>query len=138
MTYSINGFDNFNGFEPEFVSKLKKAGIRTTDKLLEVAKSQKGRQTLAQKADLDPKVILRAVNLADRMRIKGVGPDFAELLDEAGVSTLRELTYRNPARLAKAMAEVNVKRKLVRALPTEQTIEQWIERAKKLPMIVSY
>jgi predicted flap endonuclease-1-like 5' DNA nuclease len=135
MTYPIAGFD---GLGPAFVVKLKKAGIRTTDKLLEAAKSVKGRQLLAEKTEIDAKVLLRAANLADRMRIKGVGKEYAELLEAAGVVTLRELKYRNPEKLAKAMAEANVKRKLVRALPTVQTVELWIEQAKKLPVIISY
>lgn len=117
---------------------MKKIGIRTTEKLLETAKSLKGRQMLAEKTDICQVELLRVANLIDRMRIKGVGQDYAELLEAAGVSTVRELRYRNPARLAEAMAKANVERKLVRVLPSEQTVGRWIDHARKLPVKISY
>jgi predicted flap endonuclease-1-like 5' DNA nuclease len=129
---------DLGGLGPSFAVKLKKAGIRTTEKLLETAKSLKGRQMLSEKAEVDEKQLLRVANLIDRMRIKGVGQEYSELLEAVGVATLKELRYRNPARLAKAMAEANVKRKLVRVLPSEHTIGRWIEHAKKLPVKISY
>jgi predicted RecB family nuclease len=129
---------DLGGLGPSFTVKLKKVGIRTTEKLLETAKSLKGRQMLAEKAEIDEKQLLRVANLIDRMRIKGVGQEYSELLEAVGVATLKELRYRNPARLAKAMAEANVKRKLVRVLPSEHTIGRWIEHAKKLPVKISY
>jgi predicted RecB family nuclease len=135
MPSSISGLD---GLAPDFAIKMKKVGIRTTEKLLETAKSLKGRQMLAEKTDIAETQLLRVANLIDRMRIKGVGQDYAELLEAAGVSTIRELRYRNPGRLAEAMAKVNVERKLVRILPSQQTIGRWIDHAKKLPVKISY
>ncbi len=133
-----SSISELEGLGPGFAVKMKRVGIRTTEKLLETAKSLKGRQMLAEKTDIDQGQLLRVANLIDRMRIKGVGQDYAELLEAAGVKTVRELRYRNPARLAEALAEANVKRKLVRALPSEQTIERWIDQAKKLPVKISY
>jgi predicted flap endonuclease-1-like 5' DNA nuclease len=72
------------------------------------------------------------------MRIKGVGQEYAELLHAAGVDTVNELRYRNPANLAKKMAEANAERKLVRVLPSELMIQRWIEHAKKLPLKITY
>ena len=72
------------------------------------------------------------------MRVKGIGQDYADLLQLAGVDTVRELKYRNPKRLAEAMAEANAKRKLVRVLPSERTVGRWIEHAKKLPLKITY
>jgi len=72
------------------------------------------------------------------MRIKGVGQEYAELLEAVGVVTVKELRYRNPARLAEAMVQTNAKRRLVRVLPSEHTIERWIDHAKKLPVKISY
>jgi predicted flap endonuclease-1-like 5' DNA nuclease len=135
MTSSIADLD---GLAPTFIAKMKKIGIRTTEKLLETAKSVKGRQMLAEKTEIDVKQLLRVANLIDRMRIKGVGQEYSELLEAVGVITVNQLRYRNPARLAKAMAEANAKRKLVRVLPSEHTVEQWIENAKKLPVKISY
>jgi predicted flap endonuclease-1-like 5' DNA nuclease len=135
MPFSISELD---GLGPGFAVKMRKAGIRTTEKLLETAKSLKGRQMLAEKTEIDQKQLLCVANLIDRMRIKGVGPDYAELLKAAGVNTVRELRYRNPARLADAMAKANEERKLVRVLPSQHTVERWIDQAKKLPVKISY
>jgi hypothetical protein len=135
MPFSISELD---GLGPGFAIKMRKAGIRTTEKLLETAKSLKGRQMLAEKTEIDQKQLLCVANLIDRMRIKGVGPEYAELLKAAGVNTVRELRYRNPARLADAMAKANEERKLVRVLPSQHTVERWIDHAKKLPVKISY
>ena len=93
---------------------------------------------LAEKTEIDQDELLRVANFIDRMRIKGVGPEYAELLEAAGVVTVRELRYRNPARLAERMTEANLQRKLVRVLPSEQTVGRWIDHAKKLPVKISY
>jgi predicted flap endonuclease-1-like 5' DNA nuclease len=135
MPFSISELD---GLGPGFAIKMRKAGIRTTEKLLETAKSLKGRQMLAEKTEIDQKQLLCVANLIDRMRIKGVGPEYAELLEAAGVKTVRELRYRNPVRLAEAMAKANLERKLVRVLPSQHTVERWIDQAKKLPVKISY
>jgi predicted flap endonuclease-1-like 5' DNA nuclease len=135
MPSSISELD---GLGPGFAIKMKNVGIRTTEKLLETAKSLKGRQMLAAKTEIDQEQLLRVANFIDRMRIKGVGQEYAELLEAAGVVTVKELRYRNPARLAEAMAKANVNRKLVRVLPSEHTVERWIDHAKKLPVKISY
>jgi hypothetical protein len=135
MPSSISELD---GLEPSFASKMKSVGIRTTEKLLETAKSLKGRQMLAAKTEIDQEQLLRVANLIDRMRIKGVGQEYAELLEAAGVVTVKELRYRNPARLVKAMVKANANRRLVRVLPSEHTVGRWIEHAKKLPVKISY
>jgi hypothetical protein len=135
MSYPISGIE---GIAPALRAKLKSVGIRTTDKLLERAKGLKERQELARRIDIDPRILLTIANLADRMRIKGVGADYAELLSAAGVDTIKELRYRNPAKLAKAMAEANAKRNLVRVPPSELMVGRWIEHAKQLPLMISY
>ncbi len=124
--------------QPEMVDRLRSVGIRTSDKLLDAAMSLRGRKMLAEKTGIDEKSLLRLANQIDRMRVKGVGRDYAKLLQIAGVDTVRELKYRNPKRLAEAMAEANAKRKLVRVLPSEGTVKRWIEYAKKLPLKISY
>ena len=135
MTYAIA---DITGIAPALRAKLKGAGIRTTGKLLESAKRSKDRKALAKRIDIDAKIVLSIANLADRMRIKGVGQEYAELLHAAGVDTVNELRYRNPANLAKKMAEANAERKLVRVLPSELMIQRWIEHAKKLPLKITY
>ena len=135
MTYAIA---DLAVIEPEAAASLKQAGIRTTAKLLENAKDAKGRRKLAEKTGLPEKNILCWANLSDKMRIKGVGEDYANLLQAAGVDTVKELKYRIPERLAKAMAEANVRRKLVRVLPSDRAVVRWIDQAKKLPLKISY
>jgi predicted flap endonuclease-1-like 5' DNA nuclease len=135
MTYAIA---DLRAIEPDATASLKKAGIRTTERLLEAAKDVRGRRKLAERTGLPEKNILRWANLSDKLRIKGVGEDYAVLLQAAGVDTVKELKYRNPAKLAKAMAEANVRRKLVRVLPSDRAVVRWIDQAKKLPLKISY
>lgn len=135
VSYSITDIERIG---PEYAERLRAAGIRTTSRLLDSAKSLKLRKQLAEKTGLDEKRILGWANLADRMRIKGVGEDYAVLLQAAGVDTIRELKYRNPERLARSMAEANAKKKLVRILPSGRAVERWIENAKRLPPKISY
>ena len=77
-------------------------------------------------------------NMADRLRIKGINKEYAQLLQEAGVDTVRELKYRNPAKLAEKMKKANKKNKLVRFLPSERVVARWIDHAKKLPLKITY
>jgi predicted flap endonuclease-1-like 5' DNA nuclease len=126
------------GIGPAMAVRLKALGIRTTAKLLEAAKSPKDRKALAEQLDVDEHVVLRWANLTDRMRIKGVREPYAELLKDAGVDTVRELKYRNPARLAEAMSEANKKHRRVRLLPSEKRVTAWIEAAKKLEPKIRY
>jgi predicted flap endonuclease-1-like 5' DNA nuclease len=135
MTYPITKIE---GIGPDAAAALRSVGIRTTTALLEAAKSSKGRLALKDKTGFDEQRILAWANMADRMRIKGIGEEYAELLRAVGVDTVRELKYRNPAKLAKSMADANKKRKLVRLLPSANTVERWIENAKKLPPKISY
>jgi predicted flap endonuclease-1-like 5' DNA nuclease len=139
MSESSYSLEDLKSIGAGVAASLKSAGIRSTGRLLEAAKDPKGRKALACKTGLDEKCILRSANMADRMRIKGVGEDYAVLLEAAGVDTVRELKYRNPRNLAKAMADANSRRKLgVRLLPSEETVERWIERAKRLQLKISY
>jgi predicted flap endonuclease-1-like 5' DNA nuclease len=135
MSYSITDIARIG---PEPAEKLRSAGIRTTDRLLDAAKSPKDRKLLAERTGLDAKRILSWANLVDRMRIKGVGEDYAALLQAAGVDTVKELKYRNPAKLARAMADANARRKLVRVLPSDRAVERWIDQAKRLQLKISY
>jgi len=135
MSYSITAIEEIDGDDAK---ALKSVGIRTTEKLLEAAKSPKGRKFLAAKIELDEKKLLRWANIADKLRIKGMGREYAGLLCAVGFETVKELRYRNPARLAKAMAEANKKRKLVRFLPSEKLVTRWVEHAQKLPQKITY
>ena len=136
MSYPI---EDLKTIGPGVAAVFKSAGIRSTGRLLEAAKDPRGRKALAAETGLDEKCVLRSANMADRMRIRGVGEDYAVLLEAAGVDTVRELRDRTPHHLAKAMADANTKRKLgVRLLPSEATIQRWIDHAKRLQLKISY
>ena len=135
MSYPIADIEDIDADKAKV---LKSVGIRTTEKLLEAAKSPKGRKELAAKTELDVRTLLRWANIADKLRIKGMGKEYATLLREVGVDTVKELRYRNPARLAKSMAEANKKRKLVRFLPSEKLVRRWVEDAKRLAQKITY
>src|SRR5476651_172836 len=135
MSYPITDID---GIEGEKAAILKSVRIRTTERLLEAARTVKGRKALAEKTGIGEKQLLCWANVADRMRIRGISKEYAELLQAAGVDTVKELKYRNPSNLAKAMADANKKRKMVRLLPSEKVVCRWIESAQNLPLKITY
>ena len=135
MSYPITDIEGIDG---ETAAILKSVGIRSTGRLLEVARTLRGRRTLAAKTGFDEKSLLCWANVADRMRVRGINKEYSQLLQAAGVDTVKELKYRNPANLAKAMADTNRKNRLVRLLPSEKVVARWIDHARKLPLKISY
>jgi hypothetical protein len=117
---------------------LRSEGIRTTVALLQCAKTPKQRLKIATKVGIDDKRILDWVTAADRMRVKGVGWEYSELLSAAGVKTVKELQFRNPQKLVDQMTQANTRRKLVRLLPSVKVVQRWIESAQKLPPAIRY
>jgi predicted flap endonuclease-1-like 5' DNA nuclease len=126
------------GIGEKYATKLKMIGISTMEALLERGRTPHGRKVVAEKSGITKTLILEWVNLADLFRIKGVGEEYSDLLEEAGVDTVVELAQRNPENLYNSIVEVNKKKKLVRKLPTEDQIKNWVKQAKKLPRIVEY
>jgi predicted flap endonuclease-1-like 5' DNA nuclease len=135
MGYPIT---EIQGIGADAAAILKSDGIRTTLTLLRLAKTPKQRLKIALKIGAPEKNVLDWVTAADRLRIKGVGWDYAELLRFAGVRTVNELRFRNPQKLAKAMEDANAKRKLVRVLPSVKIVTRWIEEAKALQPVIRY
>src|SRR5262245_13389210 len=135
MTYPIT---HIEGLDADEVKTFKSLGIRTTERLLDLAKNPKGRRNLSEKTGIEERRILRFANACDHLRIKGMGKGYVVLLREVGVDTVRELRYRKPENLARAMADTNKKKKLVRFLPPEKLIVRWIEHARKLPLKITY
>jgi predicted flap endonuclease-1-like 5' DNA nuclease len=135
MAYPIT---DIQGIGTDIAAILKSDGIRTTVGLLRIAKTPKQRLKIAVKTGAPEKNVLDWVTAADRMRVKGVGWEYSELLRAAGVRTVNELAFRNPEKLAAVMSEANTKRKLVRVLPSVKTVMRWIEDAKKLPPVIRY
>ena len=126
------------GIGPAYAQKLKAAGIATTDVLLQQGATPKGRKSIAEKTGISDGLILTWVNHVDLFRIKGVGEEYADLLEEAGVDTIPELAQRKADHLVKKMAEVNLAKKLVRRLPVLSQVESWVAQAKKLPRVITY
>jgi predicted flap endonuclease-1-like 5' DNA nuclease len=129
---------DIEGIGKKYAKTLKGAGIATTGQLLKQGATAKGRKELAEKTGISPKLILEWVNHADLFRIKGVAEEYSDLLEEAGVDTVKELAQRNPANLHAKMEEVNAKKKLVRQLPSQSQVADWVKQAKKLPRAISY
>lgn len=130
--------EDIEGIGPVYAAKLADAGVATVEKLLEAGGTAKAREELAEKTGISKTNILEWVNRADLYRVKGVGSEYSDLLEAAGVDTVVELATRNAANLAKKLAEVNAEKQIVRQLPSEKQVEAWIEHAKTLPRAVSY
>lgn len=130
--------EDIEGIGPAFAAKLTEAGVKTVESLLEKGAQPKGRKEIAAASGISDDKILRWVNMADLFRIKGVGEEYADLLEASGVDTVVELGRRNPSNLHKAMTELNAEKKLVRALPAEKTVEGWVAQAKELPRGVHF
>jgi predicted flap endonuclease-1-like 5' DNA nuclease len=126
------------GIGEKYAIKLRMIGISTTDNLLDRGRTPQGREEIAKKSGITKTLILEWVNLADLFRIKGVGEEYSDLLEEAGVDTVVELAQRNPSNLYEAVVEVNKKKKLVRRLPPQAQVSDWVKQAKKLPRVLEY
>ena len=126
------------GIGEVYAQKLSDAGIKTTNALLKQGATPKGRKEIAGNSGISETLILEWVNHVDLFRIKGVFEEYADLLEEAGVDTVKELAQRNPANLYKKLVEVNEQKKLVRQLPGKSQVENWVAQAKQLDRAVFY
>jgi predicted RecB family nuclease len=130
--------DTIEGISHKQATSLRKARIRTVEALLKKGCTRKGRRDVATATGVSEKLILEWVNRADLMRVRGVGEEYSDLLEAAGVDTVKELRRRNPANLLTSITEVNTRKLLVRRLPTEAMVQRWVEHAGKLDAIVKY
>jgi predicted flap endonuclease-1-like 5' DNA nuclease len=130
--------EKIEGIGPTYANKLVAAGVRTVGRLLKEGASKKGRQNLAAKTGISETLILEWVNLADLFRIKGVGEEYSDLLEEAGVDSVKELRNRRPDNLHQKILETNKAKRLVRRPPSLSMVESWVEQAKKLPPMVTH
>jgi predicted flap endonuclease-1-like 5' DNA nuclease len=135
MTYAI---EEIEGIGLTQATKLAEAHIETTEDLLTLCRDAQGRKAVAQKTGVSETKLLKWSNLADLMRVSGIGPQFSELLEAAGVDTIKELRARNAETLAAKMKEVNEAKHLAKASPPPKTIEGWINSAKKMEPTITY
>ena len=130
--------NEIEGIGETYSAKLEEIGITSIEALLEMCKARKGRDDLAEKTGISSKLILKWANRADLARVKGIGGEYADLLEAAGVDTVPDLATRNASHLNAKLHEVNEAKKLVRKLPTEGQVEGWIAQAKELPRVLEY
>jgi predicted flap endonuclease-1-like 5' DNA nuclease len=129
---------DLEGVGETYAQKMKMAGILTTNALLDKGATPQGRKQIAEATGISDSLILQWVNHADIYRIKGIGSEYADLFEAAGVDTVVELAQRNAANLFQKLSEVNKVKKLVRRLPTENQVHDWVAQAKQLPRKVTY
>ncbi len=129
---------DIEGIGPKYADLFASQGIKTVEGLLKAGTKPKDRKKLSEVLQISEKLILEWVNHADLYRIKGVGEEYSDLLEEAGVDTVPELAQRNPENLLQKLIETNEKKKLVRRLPVLSQVESWVAQAKDLPRVIEY
>lgn len=135
MAYKI---DEVEGIGPTYAAKLKEVGIEDTDDFLKLCCDAKGRDEAATKTGISEKLLLTWANMADLMRVSGIGKQYAEILHAAGVDTIKELRTRNAANLAEAMKKVNDEKNLANANASESSVQDWIDKAKEMEPLITH
>lgn len=135
MSYPI---EDIQGIGPAYAEKLAVDNIKTTEDLLDRCAGATGRKQVSEKTGLNESQLLNWTNLADLMRISGIGPQYSELLEGAGVDTVKELRHRNAENLAAKMEEVNEQMHLARITPAAATVKKWVAAAKETEPKVTY
>ena len=135
MSYKI---EEIEGIGPVNGKKLEEAGILTTSDLLDKCGSAKGRKGTCDSTGISESLLLKWANMADLMRISGVGKQFAELLEAAGVDTVKELKQRRADNLAAKMEEINSQKKLTKGAVSESQVQEWIDQAGKMEPAISH
>ncbi len=135
MGYRI---EDVEGIGPAYAAKLVAAGIKTTTALLKACGGRQGRKEIGEKTGISEKQLLKWANLSDLMRLHGVGPQFSELLEAAGVDTVKELKHRKAANLAARMRQVHEARNITRASPAPSIAQRWIDQAAELDPVISH
>ena len=130
--------ESIEGIGATYAQKLRAVGVTTVEGLLTKGATPKGRQEIAENSGISDKLVLEWVNRADLFRIKGVGEEYSDLLEAAGVDTVVELAQRKAENLFQKMVATNAEKKLVRKLPTQAQVADWVAQAKALPRVVSY
>ena len=129
---------DIEGIGPAYAEKLREVGIRSIASLLKRGGNAKGRKELAYAINIEESKILKWVNHADLFRVRGIGSEYSDLLEAAGVDTVPELRQRNAAALYESLVKTNETMKLVRKLPTANQVAEWVEQAKSLPRAIDY
>ena len=134
MSYAVHEVEEIG---PGFAAELERCGIKTISGLLKRCSDPVGRKRVAAQSGIPEAQLLRWANIADLMRVRGIGRQYAELLLGAGVDSIRELRARRPTQLARKLAEINAVRNLTRRVPIPSMVEEWMEIAAKLPPMIT-
>jgi predicted flap endonuclease-1-like 5' DNA nuclease len=134
----VTKLEEIEGIGPTYAGELRAAGISSVDALLHAGATPRKREELEERIQVGHNRILDWVNRADLMRVRGVGEEYSDLLEQAGVDTVAELARRNPGNLHARLAEVNAARRLIRRMPSRGTVARWVGHARVLPQVVSY
>ncbi len=126
------------GIGGAYEKKLNAVGLFSLQDLLEKGATPKGRKEIADKSGINEALILKWANRADLFRVKGIGEEYSDLLEAAGVDTVPELAQRKADNLYQKIVEINNAKKLVRKLPAVSQIKNWVDQAKKLPRLLTY
>jgi predicted flap endonuclease-1-like 5' DNA nuclease len=126
------------GLSYELETKMRERGIRTSDQLLDAARTPAGRKELAAYAGVETQTILELANRADLARVKGIGGVFSDLLEHAGVDTVKELATRRPDNLYARLVEINAQERLAGRAPTRNAVQAWVAYARELPPVLEY
>jgi predicted flap endonuclease-1-like 5' DNA nuclease len=129
---------DIEGIGEVFAQKLNAAGIKSVQALLQQGSTAQGRKAIAERTSISKQKVLEWVNHLDLFRVKGIAGQYADLLEEAGVDTVKELAQRNAQNLHEKMVLINQEKKLVRQLPGESQLRDWIQQASRLPRMISY
>lgn len=133
-----NKLESIEGIGPNYATTLRRIGLKTCADLLMKGETRRGRQLLAAESGISEALILKWVNMADLFRVKGIASQYSQLLEVAGVDTVKELRHRNVDNLVAQLREINMKRSLVRKTPSTTQVQSWIQQTKSLPPAVSY
>lgn len=134
----MTSLTKIEGIGETYAQKLKDAGIATTEALLKQGATPKGRQEIGEKSGIGDKLILKWINRADLFRVKGIGEEYADLLEVGGVDTVPDLARRNPESLYQKLMEVNAEKRLVRRPPSQTQVQDWVKQAQGLDRVVTY
>lgn len=134
----MTAISKIEGIGSSYADKLSKIGVRTVEDLLKMGASPKGREDLCEKSGINTKLLLEWVNHADLFRIHGVGEEYSDLLEAAGVDTVPELAQRVAKNLFDRLVKTNEEKKLVRQTPSLSQVEKWVAEAKALPRVITY
>ncbi len=135
---NVEPVDKIRGITPETAAKLKTFSILNSEQLLQAGHTPDARKALAKQIGVDPKALMELLNRADLDRVAGIGAAYANLLEEAGVDTVKELSKRTPENLHAKLVEVNAAQKITNHPPTLQQVETWVKEAKGLPILLEY